>query len=336
MIYDDVFHDAARREISMTEPRKKLSIVVPAFNESGNVKTLSERVFSVLASYDYDVEIVFVDDGSSDGTSDVVRELRSHDERIKLIVLSRNFGHQIALTAGIDHAFGDAVVTMDADLQHPPEVIPVLIEKWISGFDIVNTVRKDSEDVSAIKKVTASLFYSLINKMSGVTILRGGADFRLLDRKAADALRQLRERDRFVRGLVPWIGFRQTAIEYQAATRLSGESKYPFRRMLRFAVDGIVSFSATPLRIGFYIGVLSALIALMYAIYAIVVFAIGKTIPGWLSIVGVSLFWGGILLIMQGVTAEYVGRIYSEIKHRPLYFVSSAHGIEKNESSASS
>lgn len=317
----------------MMEQREKLSIVVPAFNESGNVKALAERVLAVLAPYDFDVEILFVDDGSSDGTADAVRELHDVDERVKLIVLSRNFGHQVALTAGIDHAFGDAVITMDADLQHPPEVLPVLIEQWRSGYDIVNTVRKDSEDVSVIKKLTASFFYSLINKMSGVSILRGGADFRLLDRKAADALRQLREKDRFVRGLVPWIGFRQTAVEYQAAARLSGQSKYPFQRMLRFAVDGIVSFSATPLRLGFYVGVVSAMIAMIYAIYAIVVFAIGKTIPGWLSIVGVSLFWGGVLLIMQGVTAEYIGRIYSEIKRRPLYFVSSTHGIDANKPS---
>jgi dolichol-phosphate mannosyltransferase len=299
----------------------QLSIVSPVFNEAANVALLVDRILHVVRETGMPFEIVLVDDGSKDGTFQAIKEISAKVPELRALSLSRNFGHQVALTAGLEHAKGEIVITLDGDLQHPPELIPALIAEHQKGFDIVNTIRRETADASMTKNVTAGGFYKLINLVSDVKIVPGAADFRLMSRRAVDAFLQLPERDRFTRGLISWMGFEQSFIPYVAAKRNAGASKYTFRKMLRFAWDGITSFSSRPLRISFYFGLTAALLGVVYAIYAIVNRFIGYAVDGWTSLLIVVLIMGGIQLISLGIIGEYLARVFNESKRRPLYFI---------------
>lgn len=298
-----------------------ISIVVPVYNESDNIETFYHALKQVLNERRWTYEILMVDDGSKDDSFLKIMKLSQEDPSLRGISLSRNFGHQIALAAGIDYARGNAVITMDADMQHPPALIPELVAKYHEGYDIVSTIRHDSADTGIFKRITSALYYQLINRLSDTKIEPAAADFRLMSRKTVEAFRQFHERGRFTRGLINWMGFKQVCIPYQAAPRHSGRSKYTVAKMTRLALDGITAFSSRPLRISFYIGLVISFIAFSYAVYACIVFMIGKTVPGWTSILLTLLFLGGIQLISIGILGEYLARVFHEVKGRPLYFV---------------
>ena len=299
----------------------ELSIVIPLYNEAENLKPLYDELTPVLAGLNLSAEIIFVDDGSRDRSFETVKVLSQQDDRIRAISLSRNFGHQVALTAGMQHARGNMVITMDADLQHPPGVITVLLEHYRQGFEIVNTRRIDSTETGYFKKHSSRFFYRFINRISDISIAESSSDFRLMSRKALDAFLQFGERDRFTRGLVSWMGFRQALVDYECLPRFAGKSKYTLRKMIHFAADGITAFSAKPLRIASYMGVIVFLVGLAYAIFAIIQHASGKTIPGWTSLLVTVLLLGGIQLLSLGIIGEYLARIFNESKSRPLYFI---------------
>ena len=265
-------------------------------------------------------EIVFIDDGSSDGSFEVIKAIHARNACVRGFSFSRNFGHQTALFAGLAKSRGELVISMDGDMQHPPEMIPALIEKYREGYDIVNTKRIDAKDSSWFKKLSSRWYYKIINALSDVPIEPAAADFRLMNRKAVEALNRLPETHRFTRGLVGWMGFRQAIIPYQAAARHAGASKYTFFKMLRFGLDGIVSFSVKPLRIAFYTGVFVSMASLLYAIYAVVQHFRGATVEGWTSILLSVLFIGGVTLLSLGVIGEYIARIFNEVRRRPMYF----------------
>ncbi len=298
-----------------------ISIIVPLFNEDGNIQVLYDALLPVLEKISEEYEIIFVDDGSKDRSFELISKICLQNNRVLGISLSRNFGHQIALTAGIEHASGDVVVTLDADMQHPPEIILDLYNKYKEGYDIVNTIRTETADSGVFKKVTSHYFYKLINNLSDIHIEPSAADFRLMNRKTVDAFLQLKEKDRFTRGIISWMGFKQAQVEYTAPNRFSGKSKYSIFKMFRFAADGITSFSAKPLRISFFAGLIVSFIGLLYAIYAVVEYFAGKTIPGWASILVSVLIIGGIQLISIGIIGEYLARVFNEAKNRPLYLV---------------
>lgn len=298
-----------------------ISIIIPFYNEESNLNALYNSINRVVKSLQYQFEVVFIDDGSVDKSFEIVKEIGSQDKRVRAISLSRNFGHQVALAAGLHSARGQIVITMDADLQHPADVIPLLIEAYKKGFDIVNTRRIDSKETSYFKKLTSFYFYRFINRIAEVNIPEGSSDFRLMSRKALDAFLQFGERDRFTRGLVSWMGFSQTIVDYECPPRFAGKSKYTLRRMLHFAADGITAFSARPLRIASYTGLVVFFIGLVYAIYAVVKHFTGQTIPGWTSLLVTVLLVGGIQLLSLGIIGEYLARIFHESKSRPLYFI---------------
>lgn len=301
---------------------KKVSFVVPVFNEEENIHEFYRRLTKVMAPLPYDYEILFIDDGSKDRTSQLVRELADQDPHVQGYVFSRNFGHQLALTCGLDQATGDAVISMDGDLQHPPEMIPQLLEKWEQGYEIVQTVRKATEDATWFKNITSRLYYKLINSMSEVRITPGGSDFRLMDRKAVDALDRFRERARFIRGMVNNLGFRATTIEFVAPPRFAGHSKFSLKKMLRFALDGITAFSRVPLRLALYVGCVAGLCSLLLLFHVIYVKYVEQdAVPGWTTLACAEFFLGGVELIGIGIVGEYVGRIFDEVKHRPLYII---------------
>lgn len=304
----------------MTES-PEISLVIPLYNEEENLHALYRELVPVLNDINLRAEVIFVDDGSRDKSFQMVKELSALDNRISGISLSRNFGHQVALTAGMQHARGEMVITLDADLQHPPNEIPRLIEQYDLGFDIVNTRRIDTEEIGFFKKTSSKLFYNLINRISEVPITESSSDFRLMSRKALDSFIQFSERGRFTRGLVSWMGYRQTVIDYICPPRFAGKSKYTLRKMLHFAADGVTSFSAKPLRIASYVGVIVFLLGLIYAVFAIIQNLSGKTIPGWTSLLVTVLLLGGIQLLTLGVIGEYLARIFNESKSRPLYFI---------------
>jgi polyisoprenyl-phosphate glycosyltransferase len=299
----------------------KISIVIPVFNEEANIRELFSRLMAVINRTSTDVEILFVDDGSRDETFNLIKKLHDEDKRVKGISLSRNFGHQVALFAGIKEASGEVTITMDGDLQHPPEVIIDLIEKFSEGFDIVNTRRLETSGENWFKRKSSSSFYRILNMISSIKVESGFADFRLMNRKAVDAFLQFPERDRFTRGLISWMGFRQAMVDYVAPQRFQGKSKYSTKKMLRLAIDGITSFSSRPLRISFYTGIVIFLLGLLYAVFAVVDYFRGNTIQGWTSILVSVLILGGFQLLMLGVVGEYIARIFNETKSRPLYFI---------------
>lgn len=307
-----------------------ISVVIPVFNEIEVIDACYARLTEVMRGLDgFDYELVFVDDGSRDDTHARLVTFHAQDPHLKIIKFSRNFGHQIAVTAGVDEASGDAVVIIDADLQDPPEVIPQMVRKWQEGFDVVYGVRKRRAGESRLKLMTAAAFYRLLRSFTNIEIPADVGDFRLLSARAAEQLRKLREKDRFVRGLVSWVGFRQVGLPYERESRLAGETKYPFRKMLKFAVDGITSFSSLPLRLASWLGYLASFLAFIYLASVFVQRAMGYTVEGWATIMVAMLFMGGVQLICIGIIGEYIGRIFNETKGRPMYVVESVHEHHK-------
>ena len=298
---------------------KLLSIVAPVYDEQELVEEFIARACAAAA--DYHFELVMVNDGSSDATPELLDHIASTDPRVRVVHLSRNFGHQAALTAGLEHAAGDVVAMIDADLQDPPELIPEMVAQWSQGADVVYAVRRQRDGESAFKLATASWFYRLFDKLAQVDLEPNSGDFRLLDRRALDALLAMTERSRFLRGMTVWVGFQQTAVPYERDARHAGETKYTVRRMLRFSLDAITSFSHLPLQLATYAGILSAGVAFIAIPVVIALRLFDSYLPGFGSITIAILLLGGIQLIALGMIGEYVGRIYDEVKHRPLYIV---------------
>jgi len=300
---------------------KRVSIVVPVYNEEDNIEHFVQSVEAVMEQLPYDYELLFIDDGSRDRSRVILRELGERNARVQSIFLARNSGHQLALTCGTDHANGDAVITMDGDMQHPPELLPVLLAQWEAGYEIVQTVRLTTEGASLFKRLTSKYYYRLLNAMTDVEIQEGGSDFRLMDRKAVLALRRYREHARFIRGIVGAMGFRKTTVEFVAHERFAGKSKFSLHKMISFALDGILAYSVQPLRVAFYMGMLSALLAMLIFLHVLFETLSGETVPGWSTIVVCSLFFGGMQMMMLGVCGEYIARILQEVKNRPLYLI---------------
>jgi glycosyltransferase involved in cell wall biosynthesis len=299
------------------------SLVVPAYNEEGVIEELAVHLVKVMDALDGDAEAILVDDGSRDRTYELMREVADRDPRFRLVRLSRNFGHQIALTAGVDLAAGDAVIVMDADLQDPPEVTLELAKRWREGYDVVYAVREEREGETRFKRSTAAAFYRAFNRISKVQVPVDVGDFRLVDRRALDVFNQMRESNRFVRGMFSWIGLQQTGVTYTRQERFAGETKYPLRKMLAFAATGVISFSSAPLRAALNLGFIVSGLSFALAIWSLIVKLSGLyDVPGWTSIVVVTTFIGGIQLIVLGVIGEYIGDIHDEVKRRPLYVVS--------------
>lgn len=307
-----------------------LSVVVPMRNEESNVEAFFARLMPVLSGLGLSFEVVCVNDGSSDATLELLQRYRLDHPSVKVIDLSRNFGKEIALTAGIDHAAGRAVIPIDADLQDPPEVIPLLVEKWREGYQVVNATRKSRAGESLTKRTTASAFYRIANRMSEITVPTNTGDFRLLDRVAVDSVNRLREKDRFMKGLFAWVGFRQATVYFDRDARHGGTTKWNYWRLWNFALSGITSFSSLPLKVWSYLGVLVSMFAFAYAIFLFVrVLLKGVDVPGYASLMVVTLFLGGVQLITLGVIGEYLSRIFIEVKNRPLYIVNDTFGFEE-------
>ncbi len=310
----------------MTQHEPTFSVVVPVYNEVENLPELYRRVQAVMTQLGEPWELVLVDDGSRDGSTDLIRELHAQDpEHVRAVIFARNFGHQIAVTAGLDYARGRAVVIMDADLQDPPEVIPRLVEQWRAGYQVVYAVRAARAGETWFKKTTAALFYRLIRRITNVDIPVDTGDFRLMDRRVVEVVRRMRERHRFLRGMVAWVGFRQTGVPYQRAPRFAGETKYPLRKMLKFALDAITGFSYFPLQLATYMGFISAGLAIVaIPVVAIARMTGSQAFYGQATTLIAVLFLGGVQLVSLGILGEYIGRVYDEIKGRPLYVVAEA------------
>lgn len=297
-----------------------VSLVVPVFNESEVIATFYDRATKAMAAVPgMSYEILFIDDGSRDDSYLKLASFAAANPCIRVLKLSRNFGHQVAISAGIDHALGDCVVVIDADLQDPPEVIAGMVDQWRHGFDVVYGVRSDRAGETAIKLATASMFYRLLGRLTNVHIPANVGDFRLMSRRVVDQLKQLREKDRFVRGLVSWVGFSQTGLTYKRDARYAGETKYPFRKMLKFSFDGITSFSTVPLKLATWLGSATAVLAVLYLLSVFVQKLLGYTVEGWATIMVAILFIGSVQLICLGILGEYLGRIFNEVKPRPMY-----------------
>jgi dolichol-phosphate mannosyltransferase len=309
-----------------------ISVVVPVFNEAEGIQLFNERLTGVLKNIEQvSYEVVYVDDGSSDDSLEKLHRFALQNNRVKIIKLSRNFGHQIALTAGLDYAQGDAVVFIDSDLQDPPELIPQMVEKWQEGFDVVYARRLKREGESVMKLLTAKWFYRLLGRISEVETPPDVGDYRLISKRVADQLRSLREKDRYIRGLVSWIGFPQTSVLYDRNERISGETKYPLHKMIKFALDGVTSFSNAPLKLATWLGYCSALLAFLYLFSVIVQKLLGYTVHGWATIMVAVLFIGGVQLICVGIMGEYLGRVYHEVKKRPIYIVEDTIGVSNGD-----
>ncbi len=305
----------------MSDRPELISVIVPAFNEADNVPIVTESVLRSLRGLG-PYEIIFIDDGSTDATLDRIKEMARSDGNIKFISFARNFGHQKALMAGIDHAGGDCVISLDADMQHPPELIPTLVEKWREGYDIVYTIRQETVRSGLVKRMTSRYFYALMNRICDVEIPEGSADFRLLDKKVVTELRRFKENWIFVRGIIAWLGFRQTGVEYVAQERHAGVSKYSLRRMLSLAGQGITSFSIVPLRLATALGLSLSVLSFLYAAYALFEkLFFGTALVGWASVLVSVLFLGGVQLIFLGILGEYLGKMFIETKNRPTYVI---------------
>jgi dolichol-phosphate mannosyltransferase len=311
-------------------PAPVLSFVIPVYNEEQTIPELDRRLRALLTAIGADAqgavgeswEVIFVNDGSSDGSLPLLKQLAAAEPRFKVLSLARNFGHQVAITAGLDRADGDAVVVMDADLQDPPEVVGQMVARWREGFDVVFAVRARRHGETAFKRLTAAVYYRLLRAMlGGISIPLDAGDFRLMSRAVVLTLRALREHHRFVRGLVSWVGFRQTAVDYERPPRFAGETKYPLRKMLRFAIDGITSFSTVPLRMATWLGVLAGATAMAGVGWALYSKFFGGVVRGWTTIMILVGLGSSAQLLMTGILGEYVGRIYEEVKRRPLYVV---------------
>jgi glycosyltransferase involved in cell wall biosynthesis len=308
-----------------------MSLVVPAYNEEEVIDAFYTRTSPILSSIDEAFEIIFVNDGSHDGTLDKVRELAQKDRRVRLINLSRNFGKEIAVTAGLDFCKGEVVVVTDADLQDPPEVIPQMVELWRGGYDTVYATRSSRDGETFLKKATAEAFYRVIRHMTGIDIPRNTGDFRLMNRRTVEALKLLREQHRFMKGLFSWVGFKQTGILYKREPRVAGTTKWNYWKLWNFAIEGITSFSFAPLKVASYLGAVTALLAFLYALFLIVrVLIFGKDLPGYASVMVAILFFSGAQLLVLGLIGEYLGRQFDETKRRPLYLVQDTIGIDDN------
>jgi polyisoprenyl-phosphate glycosyltransferase len=306
------------------------SIVIPVYNEVEVLPSLYTRLTRVMEGLVEPYEIIFVNDGSNDGSLPLLRDLRARDERVKLLGLSRNFGHQLAITAGLDHSSGQAVVVLDADLQDPPEVIPQLIDQWRKGYDVVFAVREKRRGEGLFKRATAALFSRLLRRLTSTEIPVDAGDFRLMSRKAVDALKSVRERSRFVRGLSGWIGFQQTSVPYVRDVRYAGTTKYPLKKMVRFGFNGLLSFSSVPLQLASYLGFVVSSVSFIYIAYAVwLKLFTNDTILGWTSVMVAVLFLGGVQLLCLGIVGAYIGRIYEEVRQRPLYIVDEVDGLDR-------
>jgi len=316
------------------DPGIRLSVVVPCLNEQEVLGDTHRRLTTALERTPLAFEIIYVDDGSTDATPDLLRELQMQDSRVRVVRFSRNFGHQVAITAGLEHASGDAVAIIDADLQDPPEVILEFLQKWMDGYDVVYGVRTEREGETAFKLWTAKLFYRFISKLSETPIPLDTGDFRLMDRRVVEALLSMPERDRFVRGMVSWLGFSQVAVPYRRAARMAGETKFSLFKMVRFATDGIVSFSISPLRLAMWTGFAASGLAVVGIVLALLDrwFGVIGLVKGWTSTFIAILFMGGVQLICLGIIGEYVGRVYGESKRRPLYVVRESIGFRPQNS----
>lgn len=312
-----------RAEPASDGGRRLISIVSPCFNEAEVIDLFYRELRRVIEGLgEYDFEMILVDDGSADRTLEALNRIAERDRRVRVVSFSRNFGHQIALTAGLDYASGDAVIMMDSDLQHPPSLIPELIRRWREGHDIVSAVREDTEDVSIFKKASSRAFYLLINALSAVRIPEGAADFCLVSRRVAGALHSMRERHRFLRGLISWSGFSRALVPYRAAARAAGESKYTLFKMVGMALDAIVSFSTAPIRLATRLGFLITALGFVYLAWNLIrAFVIGQMAPGWASLIGVTMILGGSQLMFIGLIGQYVARMFEELKGRPLYIL---------------
>ena len=308
------------------------SIVVPVFNEEEVIAVTYERLKKVMDITSQTYELIFVNDGSSDRTFQILREICQKDTHVKLINFSRNFGHQIAISAGMDNAMGQAVVVIDADLQDPPEVIWQMIEKWKEGYEVVYATRKERKGETFFKKWTAAMFYRLLRSVTEIDIPVDTGDFRLIDRKVCNVMKDIKEKNRFVRGLVSWVGFRQTSVEYVREERFAGETKYPLRKMIRLSLDAITTFSYKPLKLAIYLGLIFSSVSFFFLLFVILERLFTQyNVPGWTSIMAISLFFNGTVLTILGIVGEYIGRIYDETKDRPLYIISNKVGFSREE-----
>ena len=300
------------------------SIVVPLYNEEEVIGESYRRLKEVMDGMGDTYELVFVNDGSRDKTAALAREICEKDTNVKFINFARNFGHQTAITAGMDYSSGDAVVVIDADLQDPPEVIPEMAKKWREGYDVVYGKRIQRKGETIFKKITAKLFYIFLRRMTDVDVPTDTGDFRLIDRKVCNALKKVTERNRYIRGIVAWLGFKSCPVEFVREKRFAGETKYPLKKMIKFASDAIMSFSYKPLKIATFMGFFVSLASFIYLIVMVILKLCGamETVPGWTSLLVVTLFFNGIILLVLGIIGEYIGRIYDEAKGRPLYIVS--------------
>lgn len=306
----------------------KISIVAPAYNEEENVLPFYEKMKAVLDDITKDWEIVCVNDGSKDKTLELLTRLHLDDNRLKIINLSRNFGKEAALTAGLDHASGDAIIPIDIDLQDPPEMIPDMIQLWQQGYEVVYATRTEREGETFLKKSTAAYFYRFINRLSNIDIPKNTGDFRLMDRKVLDALKELRETHRFMKGLFSWVGFKQTSLPYVRKERYAGTTKWNYFKLIELAIEGITSFSIKPLQVATMLGLLVSFFAFCYGVVIIgKTMVFGADLPGYPSIMVTMLFLGGVQLITIGVIGEYIGRIYHEVKQRPIYLVAEKYGL---------
>ncbi|MED4787661.1 glycosyltransferase family 2 protein [Bacillus atrophaeus] len=308
------------------------SIVVPVYNEELVIQETYQRLKEVMDRTKENYELLFINDGSCDRSVEILREHSLIDPRVKVIDFSRNFGHQIAITAGMDYAQGNAIVVIDADLQDPPELILDMIEKWKEGYNVVYAVRTKRKGETFFKKQTAAMFYRLLRSMTDIDIPIDTGDFRLLDRKVCNEMKKLKEKNPFVRGLVSWIGFKQTAVEYERDERLAGETKYPLKKMLKLSMDGITTFSHKPLKLASFAGILMSGAGFLYMLIVLYMkLFTDSTITGWSSLIVIQLLFSGIVLLMLGMIGEYIGRIYDEAKDRPLYIVQKSYGLENRK-----
>ncbi len=301
---------------------KQVDIIVPIYNEEENILTLYQEVKEVFSVLDYNYQLTFIDDGSTDQSLPVLRHLKAQDPLIHYISFSRNFGHQNALKAGMDQSTGDCVITLDGDLQHPPELIPTLLKYWEEGYDVVYTLRSENEkEVGFFKRISSRLFYRLLNRLADLEMEKGSADFRLINKKVVRILQGLEEHELFFRGLVKWVGFRQVGISYEPRLRTSGQSKYTFLKMMRFAIQGITSFSTKPLYLAAYLGIIFSLFSVLYVPYALISYFFGHAISGWTSVIMIMTFFGGLQLCILGIIGLYLGKVFTQAKNRPLYII---------------
>jgi len=319
---------------SLPRERPVISVVVPAYNEERCVLPLVEAVRRVLDGIGEPYELVLVDDGSSDGTWTMICQAHAADSRVKGLSLSRNFGHQHALLAGLSHAAGDAVISMDGDLQHPPELIPTLLAAWRQGYLVVSTERRDSSDTTPFKRVTSRAFYRFFSAVSGMELRAGSADFRLLDRQVLDVILQLRDPSLFFRGVVQWVGFPAMTVPYTARPRAAGTSKYSFRKMIRFSAAAVLSFSTLPLRLGIWVGLAMSGFALLELLYVLVMYSRGQTVPGWASILVLMSIMFGVLFILVGLLGAYVAAIYDTVRGRPHFIERASLGLGQRDDRA--